>query len=72
MALSGIDRPSVLMENPMVEFDVRDLRCGHCVGVVTQARVEVDLGGQKVEVESSADRQVLALALADAGYPPAA
>lgn len=56
----------------MVEFDVRDLRCGHCVGGVTQARVEVDLGGKKVEVESSADRQVLALALADAGYPPAA
>lgn len=56
----------------MVEFDVRDLRCGHCGGGVTQARVEVDLGGQKVEVESSADRQVLALALADAGYPPAA
>ena len=72
MALSGIDRPSVLMENLMVEFDVRDLRCGHCVGGVTQARVEVDLGGKKVEVESSADRQVLALALADAGYPPAA
>ena len=63
----------------MVEFNVPAMSCGHCVGVITQtlklvdpqARVEVDLAGKKVKVESSVDRQALASALVDAGYPPA-
>jgi copper chaperone len=64
----------------MIEFNVPAMSCGHCVGVVTQtvklvdpgARVEVDLAGKKVKVESSSDREALARALVDAGYPPAA
>ena len=63
----------------MVEFNVPAMSCGHCVGVITQtlklvdpqARVEADLAGKKVKVDSSADRQALASALVDAGYPPA-
>ena len=61
----------------MIEFDVQDMSCGHCVSVVTkalktvdpQARVEVDLPGHKVRVESTDDRQTRAEALAEAGYP---
>jgi copper chaperone len=63
----------------MIEFDVQDMSCGHCVSAVTkalkavdpQAKVEVDLPAHKVRVESSEDRQALAEALAEAGYPPA-
>ena len=63
----------------MLEFNVPAMSCGHCVGVITQtlklvdpqAQVEVDLAGKKVKVESSVDRQALASALVDAGYPPA-
>jgi copper chaperone len=61
----------------MIEFDVQDMSCGHCVSAVTkalktvdpQARVEVDLPGHKVRVESTEDRQTLAEALTEAGYP---
>ena len=64
----------------MIEFNVPAMSCGHCAGVITQtlkqvdpqARVEVDLSGKKVKVESSVNPQALASALADAGYPPAA
>ena len=64
----------------MVEFSVPAMSCGHCVGVITQtlkqvdpqARVEVDLGGKTVKVESSRDRDAFAGALTEAGYPPAA
>jgi len=61
----------------MIEFKVNDMSCGHCVASVTQAlqksdsaaRVEVDLATKQVKVESSQPREVLAQALADAGYP---
>lgn len=61
----------------MIEFEVKDMSCGHCVGVVTQtvklvdpdAKVEVDLAGKKVRIESDDDRASFADALADAGYP---
>ncbi|HSV36167.1 MAG TPA: heavy-metal-associated domain-containing protein [Ramlibacter sp.] len=63
----------------MIEFDVQAMSCGHCVRTVTeaiqridpQARIEVDLAGKKVRVESSADRQKLVEALTEEGYPPA-
>lgn len=64
----------------MFEFDVQDMSCNHCVGVVTQtvkqvdplAQVKVDLGAKKVTVESAQDRAAFAQALAEAGYPPSA
>jgi copper chaperone len=63
----------------MIEFDVQAMSCGHCVSTVTQtilqvdpqAKVEVDLAGKKVKIESREDRSRLAAALAEAGYPPA-
>ncbi|GAB3478628.1 heavy-metal-associated domain-containing protein [Polaromonas eurypsychrophila] len=61
----------------MIEFEVKDMSCGHCVGVVTQtvklidpnAKVEIDLGAKKVKIESDADRSSFAEALTTAGYP---
>jgi copper chaperone len=63
----------------MIEFNVEAMSCGHCASTITQtlqrvdpqAKVEVDLAAKKVRVESSADRALLAEALAKAGYPPA-
>jgi copper chaperone len=63
----------------VIEFKVEAMSCGHCVSTVTQAikqvdpaaKVEVDLAGKKVKVESSEDRASIAQALTEAGYPPA-
>jgi copper chaperone len=60
-----------------MEFNIPAMSCGHCVGAVTQAvksvdptaQVNVDLASKKVVVQSSQDRQALAAALAEAGYP---
>lgn len=61
----------------MIEFQVKGMSCGHCVKAVTQAvqevdaaaSVVVDLAAQQVRVESTADRAVLAGAIAEAGFP---
>jgi copper chaperone len=63
----------------MLEFDIRSMSCGHCVGAVTQAvreidpnaRVDVDLPTHKVRVQSDQPRDKLVAALTEAGYPPA-
>jgi copper chaperone len=63
----------------MMEFDVKAMSCGHCVRAVTEAvqevdpaaKVEVDLAGKTVKVESAVDRGKLVEALIEAGYPPA-
>jgi copper chaperone len=63
----------------MIEFDVNALSCEHCARAVTQAvhdidpqaRIDVDLKSKKVKVESTQDRDRLARALSEAGYPPA-
>lgn len=63
----------------MIEFEVKDMSCGHCASVITktvkavdpQAKVEVDLGSKKVRVNSGEDRASFAEALAEAGYPVA-
>jgi copper chaperone len=62
----------------MIEFNVEAMSCGHCVSVVTkavksvdpQAKVEVDLPTHKVRVETTEDRETVAAALSEAGYPP--
>ena len=64
----------------MLEFDIANLSCGHCVRAVTEAvhevdptaEVEVDLASKHVTVQSQAERTRLAAALAEAGYAPAA
>ena len=60
-----------------MEFNVPDMSCGHCVGVITKtvqqldvnAKISVDLPAKKVSVETTQERQTVADALAEAGYP---
>lgn len=60
-----------------MEFEVKDMSCGHCVMTVTRAvksvdanaKVEADLATKKVNVETAKDRKAIADALAEAGYP---
>jgi copper chaperone len=62
----------------MIEFELPDMTCGHCVGVVTRAlqeadpacKVTIDLPAHRVRVETAAERDKLAVALMEAGYPP--
>lgn len=63
----------------MMEFEIKNMSCGHCVGAVTQAvktldpqaEVTVDLGSKKVKVGSLCTRDAVAAALIEAGYPTA-
>lgn len=63
----------------MIELNLPDMTCGHCASTVTQtcklvdpsAKVEVDLGSKRVKISSDEDRTQFAVALAEAGYPPA-
>jgi copper chaperone len=60
-----------------MEFNIPAMSCGHCAGVIARtvksldpaAQVNVDLAAKKVVVQSSQDRQAVAQALAEAGYP---
>lgn len=64
----------------MIEFNIPQMSCGHCVKAVTeavqevdaQAKVDVNLASKKVNIESGASRDKLVQALGEAGYPPAA
>ena len=61
----------------MLELQVENMSCGHCVGAVTRAVlavdphavVAVDLAAKKVAIESSALPAALSAAIVDAGYP---
>ena len=60
-----------------MEFNVPDMSCGHCVGAITKviqqidvdAKISIDLPAKKVSVETTQERQTVADALAEAGYP---
>jgi copper chaperone len=60
-----------------MEFNIPAISCGHCVKTVTEAvkladpdaQVSVDLESKKVTVETTREREIVAAALADAGYP---
>ncbi|WP_322106664.1 heavy-metal-associated domain-containing protein [Paraburkholderia sp. J41] len=60
----------------MIEFNVEGMSCQHCVGAVTraiheqdaQAKVEVDLAGGRVKVESTQSADALKNAIDEAGY----
>ncbi len=60
-----------------MEFNVPDMSCGHCVGIITKtlkaldanASINVDLPAKKVTVQTTQDRATVAAALAEAGYP---
>jgi copper chaperone len=75
---SKVEASYAATESPMILFEINDMTCQHCVGVVTQtiaqldpaARVEVDLARKQVRIDSLLERAALALALEDAGYTP--
>ena len=64
----------------MLEFDIANLSCGHCVRAVTEAvhevdpaaQVDVDLGTKHLRVATQAARDQVVAALVEAGYAPAA
>ncbi|MEZ5645437.1 MAG: cation transporter [Burkholderiaceae bacterium] len=61
-------------------FDVQGMTCGHCekavVGAIReldpQASVQVDRSQNRVEVESTLDRDAIARAIREEGYSVAA
>ncbi len=63
----------------MIAFQVDDMTCGHCVNTITRAlkeadsaaEVRIDLPTHRVEIApAQASAEVLAAAIADAGYTP--
>jgi copper chaperone len=61
---------------PMQVFNVQGMTCGHCVKAVTRAvqeqdaaaRVEVDLAGKQVRVQSELAQEQILTAIRDEGY----
>lgn len=64
----------------MYQLQVENMSCGHCVGAVSaavhaldpEARVEVDLAGKSVQVETALELSRVSAAIEAAGYPVAA
>lgn len=62
----------------MIEFQVDDMTCGHCAGVITQAvksvdagaHIDIDVRGKRVRVHATAPVQAIAGAIREAGYTP--
>lgn len=63
----------------MINFEVSDMSCGHCVRAITQAvqaadpgaQVQIDLPSHRVQVQpAKADAGVLKAAIEEAGYTP--
>jgi copper chaperone len=62
----------------MHEFHLPDMTCGHCASKVNvtlklldpACDIQVDLPQNRVSVKSAEDRETLAEALTEAGYPP--
>ena len=63
----------------MISFDIPNMTCGHCVRTITAAvqaadpaaPVQADLARHRVQVDSTAPRDVLVKQLVEAGYTPA-
>ncbi len=61
----------------MIELNVKDMTCGHCVKTITQtvksidpgASVDADVGSKRVRIESTHPVAEITRALGDAGYP---
>ncbi len=63
----------------MLEFQIPNMTCGHCVKAVTaavkaadpQAQVQCDLAQHRVQVDTGVAREAVVAKLAEAGYQPA-
>ncbi|MFL9922824.1 heavy-metal-associated domain-containing protein [Herbaspirillum lusitanum] len=64
----------------MPVFNVNDMTCGHCAGVITKAvkevdahaRVDIQIAEKRVAIESTVAAQRFAEAIEEAGYTPVA
>ncbi|MBV6273770.1 heavy-metal-associated domain-containing protein [Alcaligenaceae bacterium CGII-47] len=62
----------------MLQFEVNDMTCGHCVGAISaavkkaapDAVVAIDLPQHAVRVEGVCDAGAAELAIREAGYSP--
>ena len=62
----------------MIDFDIPNMSCGHCVRAITEAlkaadpaaQVEINLPTRRVQVTSHLPRADLVGVLAEAGYAP--
>jgi copper chaperone len=62
----------------MIEFQVKNMTCGHCVSAITKAikaaepaaEVEIDLQTKQVRIEGNQDATRYAGLIRDAGYTP--
>ena len=62
----------------MIEFQVNDMSCGHCVAAITKAvkevdaqgRVDVDLAAKRVRIDSTHAAPEFSAAIEEAGYTP--
>ncbi len=62
----------------MIEFQVKNMTCGHCVSAITNtiktaepaATVEIDLQTKRVRIEGNLDATRYAGLIRDAGYTP--
>jgi len=62
----------------MIEFEVNDMTCGHCVGAITQAvmavdagaKVDIDLATHRVRIDGSDKQTKFQAAIIEAGYTP--
>ena len=60
-----------------MEFSIPDMSCGHCVKAITQAlhlfdpvaTLNINLPTRTITVQTTQDRQAIATALTEAGYP---
>lgn len=63
----------------MLNFEIPNMTCGHCVRAITEAvhsvdpaaTVLADLPQHRVQVDTAAARQVVVAQLMEAGYTPA-
>jgi copper chaperone len=66
-------------ETAMIELEVKDITCSHCVATVTKAveaavpgaRVRIDLPTRIVRVDGAPDAAAIETAIREAGYTPA-
>lgn len=62
----------------MIEFQVNDMTCGHCVATITRAvsgvdpsaKVDIDLPSHRVRINAAGDAQRFTEAIREAGYTP--
>lgn len=62
----------------MIEFQVNDMTCGHCVATITRAvagadpaaKVDIDLPTHRVRISTAGEAQRFENAIREAGYTP--